>query len=220
MNNLILHGLLLVIALGPLRITPPVALAQSTYSTTITSNVPATLGCVWGAYVCDVQCSACTQATCTSADSYYTVGACAVYEGEITDWTATASPANHTLLTESGWHQVIWSGNTYQGAQTVDYEFTLPEDDSTPVPDPTSNPDWSFPTEPLLPYQVPTAPPETTIVAPINAGILWEVARIALTAYHVVSGGDAGLWLAFAAILMLPLGGVIVYRLLTKPPEI
>jgi hypothetical protein len=80
--------------------------------------------------------------------------------------------------------------------------------------------DWEFPTEPLLPYQYDAEPEAGTIDAPITSGVLWEIARIALTAYNVISGGDGAVWLLFVGILLLPMAGLIVYRLLTDPPEI
>lgn len=78
--------------------------------------------------------------------------------------------------------------------------------------------DWSFPTEPLLPLQYEA--PADIIDAPITPGNLWQIARVALTSYNIVSGGNAATWLLFAVILLLPLGGLILYRVLTDPPEI
>lgn len=88
----------------------------------------------------------------------------------------------------------------------------------TVTPTATVVTDWTLPNQPLLPYQYDE--PEEVIEAPVTPGVLWEVARIALTAYNIISGGNSATWLLFAAILLLPIAGVIIYRLLTSPPEI
>lgn len=202
--NLLTAGLMFIVALIPLP-HPDMQAPPPIYTTTVTTNIPAAIGCVWDSG-CDVKCTSCRRAVCTNVSEYATVGAC-VQAIDITSWTVSGSPSSITPLTETGVLKAIWSGYTFQGVQSVSYQINTSGAD-----------DWAFPTEPLLPYQF--GEPEERIDAPITAGILWEIARIALTAYNVVSGGDGATWLLFAGILLLPVAGMIVYRLLTSPPEI
>jgi len=207
--NILFSGLLLITALMPDtgRLAQP---QEQVYTTTVMSNVPATLGCVWGTYVCDVQCASCQQATCASDTVYDAVGTCISVTTEgIISWNASGTPSI-TTLDDDGWLQALWDGYAYQGEQSVTYMIVLEGSDS--------GDDWSFPTEPLLPYQF--GEPEETIDAPITAARLWEAARIALTSYHIISGEEGATWLLFAGILLLPIAGAIIYRLLTSPPEI
>jgi hypothetical protein len=79
--------------------------------------------------------------------------------------------------------------------------------------------DWSFPTGPLLPYTY-TIGSRPQITWDINRDIMWNIGRVALTSYNIISGGNNYIWGVFAMILLIPTAGIMIYRLLTRPPDI
>jgi hypothetical protein len=80
--------------------------------------------------------------------------------------------------------------------------------------------DWSFPVEPLVPYAYDDDALAGVIEMPLTPARLWDMARVALTSYTVISRGDGNTWLLFVAVLLIPTAGLVIYKWLTNPPEI
>jgi hypothetical protein len=208
--NILFMGLVFITAFIPRYSQPARPLSAPIYTTTIASNVPATLGCIWEEASCDVQCTSCEQTICVSESEYSSVGACLTVTDEILAWNATGTPESISMLTADGYLRALWSGYTYQGEQSIDYQvITVGSADDN---------DWSFPTEPLVPYEIEDPP--VSLNAPLTPARLWEIARVALTSYTIISGDDANTWLIFSLILLIPISGTIIYYILTRPPDI
>lgn len=89
----------------------------------------------------------------------------------------------------------------------------------TVTPTPTATPtEWQMPREPLTPYTYTVDVPSPEIG--IDAGRLWEMARVALTSYKIMGGDNNGTWILLAILLLVPVAGGILYRLLVHPPDI
>lgn len=102
---------------------------------------------------------------------------------------------------------------------TLSYSDSAMAQTATPTPTATITPTgWELPTQPLQPYTY-TLDVESPDID-LNAGQLWEMARVALTSYKVIGGDNNQVWVLLAVLLLVPVAGAIIYRLLVHPPDI
>lgn len=100
---------------------------------------------------------------------------------------------------------------------TMVYPDSTLAQSATPTPTATVS-QWALPTGNIKPYTYTVDVPSPSVA--ITAADLWEMARVALTAYNVIGGNGNQVWLLLGIIILVPVAGAIVYRLLVHPPDI
>jgi len=154
--------------------------------------------------------------------------ACFPLEGTTTASVGATWSANYTLVSASytdGGALITTTTSaevTWPVWNLNDPTHTLTLVVANPLREPEPTPgNYQLPPEGIQPYDISfdgPSPLDGVDLAPL----LVPMARIALTLYTVMSYAVQGenVWVFFGIILIIPVAGMIVYRLMLNPPEI